>query len=667
MCGIFGIWNRDGRPVDVDALARATDSIRHRGPDDEGYLLVDSHTGRAVPCGGRRTAGELGLPLLETFRGQNFDLALCFRRLSILDLSPAGHQPMRSADGRQWLIFNGEIYNYRELRDELRTRGHAFHTGTDTEVILAAYQEWGRDCLSHFNGMWSFALWDSNRRELFVSRDRFGIKPLQYATAGSTFAFASELKALLTAGVVPFVPNVDAMVEYIALARMPSAARGDTFHEQIRSLPAAHSMVVRRNEVATERYWSIPASEPNGASDAALVEQYRELFDSAVRLHLRADVPTGTLLSGGLDSSSIVATANRFLTEARSGTDLQSLTQETFSAVYDDEGPWNERRFIDSVVAKTGVHPNFTRPDSGRLWRELDDFIWHHDEPVLSTSEFAEWCVMSLVKERGVTVVLVGQGADEIFGGYSPIFRAGVREALGRASVRGAWRMASALRSVDGANAMKLLASEATKMTARALAPAILRRVRERSARRNLASLAFHGDIVGDYVRRNGVGDLPRPWTSVRGQTEEWFNEFPLAHNLHWSDRSSMAFSIESRVPFLDYRIVEFVFEKANRLSLHDGWTKWIHRAGMSLDDRLPPEVTWRRDKIGFATPEERWVGSSGEELRRVFSAPGAAGEVLDYRRLLDETNAVTPENAALLFRYAALTTWLRLFSERYP
>lgn len=619
-----------------------------------------------MPCGGAGTSRELGLPLLETLRDQQFDLALGFRRLSILDLSAAGHQPMSSPDRLHWLIFNGEIYNYRELRDELRTLGHEFRSSSDTEVILASYAQWGRECVQRFNGMWAFALWDSTRRELFVSRDRFGIKPLQYATPGPTFAFASELKALLAARVVPFVPSVDAMVEYIALARMPSPSRGDTFHEQIRSLPAAHQLVVRPDTLTVRRYWALPASNANGASTKALVEEYRDLFDSAVRLHLRADVPTGTLLSGGLDSSSIVATANRFLTQARSGTDLDKLTEETFSAVYDDEGPWNERRFIDLVLAKTGVHPNFVQPDSARLWRELDDFVWHHDEPVLSTSEFAEWCVMKRVKERGVTVVLVGQGADEIFGGYKPIYHVAIREAMQRGSLAEAWRMAAAMRWVEGSSAVRLFATEAGKMATRRFMPGVATRVHVHRATDTLASLAFRGDIARDYVSRNGIGEAPQPWTSVRAQTEAWFNEFPLPHNLHWSDRNSMAYSVESRVPFLDYRIVEFVFGRASRLSLHHGWTKWIHRAGMSIDGRLPDEITWRRDKIGFATPEMRWVAQSGKQLHDLFAAPGAASRFIDHGRLEVEKTPMSAEHAALLWRYAALTAWLRCFSERH-
>src|SRR5687768_11732557 len=244
MCGIVGIWNRDGRPVSVDALTRATSAIRHRGPDDEGYVLIDTRDGRVVSCGGADTNPDLALPDIGQFRGERFDLAFGFRRLSILDLSPAGHQPMRSHDGRLWIVFNGEIYNYRELREELRGLGHEFQSGTDTEVILAAYAQWGERCVDRFNGMWGFALWDSSRRELFVSRDRFGIKPMLYTVEGSTFAFASEQKALVASGLVPFAPRADALVEFVALGRMTGTRAGETFLENLSSLPPAHRAVI---------------------------------------------------------------------------------------------------------------------------------------------------------------------------------------------------------------------------------------------------------------------------------------------------------------------------------------------------------------------------------------------------------------------------------------
>ncbi|PJB67590.1 MAG: asparagine synthetase B, partial [Armatimonadetes bacterium CG_4_9_14_3_um_filter_66_14] len=214
MCGIHGLWHLDGRPADLARLRAAATAMRHRGPDDEGYLLADTRARRLVTCGGSDTDQRLALPEMEAFSGERFDLAFAHRRLSILDLSPAGHQPMASADGDLWIAYNGEVYNYLELRDELRAAGHVFSTGTDTEVLLAAYRAWGADCLSRFNGMWAFALWDAANDTLFCARDRFGIKPFYYYWDGTTFVFASEPKALLEHPAVPKRPNTGVIYDY---------------------------------------------------------------------------------------------------------------------------------------------------------------------------------------------------------------------------------------------------------------------------------------------------------------------------------------------------------------------------------------------------------------------------------------------------------------------
>ena len=249
MCGIFGVWHTDGQPVALAAVRNAVTSLRHRGPGDEGYLLANTRAGRAVLCAGDDTTAELNLPHIDDISrsgGEQFNLALGFRRLAIVDLSPAGHQPMCSLEEDLWLVFNGEIYNHIELRAELKSLGYHFRTRTDTEVILAAYRHWGRDCVDRFNGMWAFALWDMAHRTLFVSRDRIGVKPLYTAWSNDrTFAFASEIKGLLAAKVVSFSPSTRAVGRYIAFGRLPSHQEGETFLDGVHEFPAAHSAVVR--------------------------------------------------------------------------------------------------------------------------------------------------------------------------------------------------------------------------------------------------------------------------------------------------------------------------------------------------------------------------------------------------------------------------------------
>ena len=311
MCGILGIWRFDDKPVDLETLGRALTRLRHRGPDDEGYLLVNTKEGRLVSCGGPDTDPALSLPRLESFAGQSFDLAFGFRRLSIIDLSPAGHQPMSYADGRLWIVYNGEIYNHIELRAELRQFGYRFQSGADTEVILAAYQQWGQDCLAHFNGMWAFAIWDAQEKSLFLARDRFGVKPLHMVQQQGKFAFASEIKALVGSSFsgahgVEFAPDEDAIHRYLAGGVLPSPQEGGTFFRGVQALPPAHWLRVAPDRSTRERFWSLPMPDPVARPADEVVPAYRDLLHSSIRLRLRSDVPVGTCLSGGVDSSSIV-------------------------------------------------------------------------------------------------------------------------------------------------------------------------------------------------------------------------------------------------------------------------------------------------------------------------------------------------------------------------
>src|SRR5687768_5827965 len=329
MCGILGIWNLDGQPVDLDALQRATTAIRHRGPDDEGYVLVNVTSGKTIACGGRDTDRGLPLPAIDQFHNQQFDFAFCFRRLSILDLSPTGHQPMRSADGRLWIVFNGEIYNYVELRGELVSLGHQFHTGSDTEVILAAYEQWGDACLQHFNGMFAFVIWDAAAKNLFAARDRFGEKPFHYVyVPGKVFAFASEMKALWAAGVVERKIHADTLALYQWYNQVDSGEQ--TFYEGVKRLPQAHSLTLNDDGgLRIQRYWDIdPRARDEGKTDEWYAQQFRQHLTESIRIRLRADVPVGSSLSGGLDSTAVVSIINRLLPG--------DSVQKTFSARFDD-------------------------------------------------------------------------------------------------------------------------------------------------------------------------------------------------------------------------------------------------------------------------------------------------------------------------------------------
>jgi asparagine synthase (glutamine-hydrolysing) len=649
--------------VDLAALRRATTCLRHRGPDDEGYLLVDTHSGRTVLCGGENTRAELGLPSIASYIGvigERFDLALGFRRLAILDLSPAGHQPMSSPDGTCWLIFNGEVYNYIELRSELASHGHTFKTGTDSEVILAAYQQWGPDCLRRFNGMWAFALWDGRKRQLFVARDRFGVKPLYTASGrGGSFAFSSEIKGLLAGDAVQFRPSSSAIARFVAQGGYLSHAQGETFFEGVQELPAGYSALISRKGRVPTRYWSLPTRpgriEPSVDEARAC---YSELFTDAVRLRLRADVPVGTCLSGGVDSSSIVAVAGQLMqTEHAVSLERLGEHQQTFSAVYPLDGPWNERRYIEQVVERTGAAGNYVSPTVERLWDDLEQLVWHQDEPFQSTSIFAQWCVMDLAHQRGVTVLLDGQGADEVLGGYRPY-----AVWLGQLARAGHFAQmaqeARADRSVTGLNPLPAL----TRGLAGQMPAPLLRKLRGSRVRQAVAESGLvpelgerlHSTVTASGEAYEGLQDL----NSHLGRL---ILEDSLPNLLRYEDRNSMAFSIESRVPFLDYRLVEYVFTQAPNLRIHDGWTKWIQR--VAIEDKLPEEIVWRRDKVGFETPEQQWFKAGKSHLLDLLNSDVAAGYLdMPYVRR-EAPGLIDSGNTGKVWRWVNLVLWLEKFA----
>ena len=386
MCGIAGIVGF-GSPISPYLLAGMNKMLVHRGPDDGGEWLDAS--------------GRVGL---------------ANRRLAILDLSPAGHQPMHSLNGDHSIAYNGEIYNYLELRDELASLGHQFKTKTDTEIILGAYDQWGEDCVQRFNGMFAFAIWDARRSHLFAARDRFGEKPFYYHRSPERLIFASEIKALLLDKSIRRQVDEEALARYLLLAEVDTDER--TFFAGIRQLAPAHTMTADlTGKIVMRRYWDLDLAATRKNTDRAeIVSEFDALFTDAVRLRLRSDVPVGSSLSGGLDSSSIACTIDRLL--RHEGTGLQ----KTFSARYRSSAV-DEGKFIDAVTAKTNIEAHHVWIQAEDLAEELDAFVYHQDQPVAHTSQFAQWKVMSLARANGVTVLLDGQGADEVLGGYpSPTF-----------------------------------------------------------------------------------------------------------------------------------------------------------------------------------------------------------------------------------------------------
>jgi len=649
MCGIAGIVEGRDRPVDARLLEAMTNQLVHRGPDGEGYVLL-------APGQHEKPLAVAG-PLSQTMgRGEvPYRVGFGHRRLAVLDLSPLGHQPMGSEDGWQWITYNGEIYNAPELRRELSALGQRFRSHSDTEVLLAAYRQWGPSCLSRLNGMFAFALWDGREQALFCARDRFGIKPFYYRLEGGRLAFASEIKALLQDPACKRVPNDRAVFEYLTAARQDHTT--ETFFEGIHQLAPGDWMIVRPGwdgrdgQVAIEggRWWHLPAGMARvGLAEAAA--RTRELLEDSVRLQLRADVPVGSCLSGGLDSSSIVCLMSRLL-EGRA-------TPRTFSSCHEDPR-FDERPFIRAVQAQTGVANEAVFPRAGALFAALPGVIWHQEEPFAGTSILAQWSVMGAAGEAGLKVLLDGQGADELLCGYPGFMGSRLADlARGGRWMEGLqeWR---AWRRMHGALPPTALAG-----LARGFLPA------GAAARLRSRLLGDRRWLAAPFARRwqGEAQAFPEPpgLSLVERQMRRAVTE-DLPALLHYEDRNAMAFSVETRLPFLDHRLVEWLAGLPPEAKLHRGVTKVVLREAMT--GILPEDVRRRRDKMGFVTPEGQWLR---RDLRPqidallasdpVRSRPYWRGEALPdlYRRYCEGSLPIGPA----VWRWVNLEVWLRRFCD---
>ncbi len=566
MCGIAGLYRFDRRdvpPEDVAALRSMATCQQHRGPDDRGLEVFG-------PC------------------------ALASQRLSILDLSPLGHMPMRSDDGRRALVHNGEIYNYVELRDQLRRVGHHFRSDGDTEVVLRAHDTWGAACVEHFVGMWAFALYDERSQELLLARDRLGVKPLYIHRTADRLVFASEIKAIVT-----YLRERGESVRANAASVATYTATGlvdgleDTFFQGITRFPSATVMQVRPDDVRTTSYWDLPGRAAalraglNGASQAPW-PALRRAFDEAVRVHLRSDVPLGVCLSGGLDSSAIVGLAARHVERVK-----------TFTVYFGDGPDYDERQHARPIVERFGAEAFERRIEPDDVLDTLRRVVWHLDEPSLALGVFPQWHVMSLAADAGVKVVLDGQGGDEVFAGYTNYAAHHLYGLLGAQPMQFPFEVAALGRLQGWPQARSAARSAVAMRLRRPVRPTV-----EHTADAALLApdLRVMADVSHDEWRL-----WPRVFDGWLTNILYWeLTRTRLPALLRYEDRLSMAFSIESRVPFLDHRLVELAFALPDDVKRRAGWSKYgLRRA---LDGLLPSNVVWRRDKKGFPTPLGNWL-----------------------------------------------------------
>ena len=563
MCGITGIFNLNGEPVSPVILRKMTDVLAHRGPDGEGFY----------------TNGGLGLG---------------HRRLAIIDLSPAGRQPMATADGQYVLTYNGEIYNFQELRRELEALGYQFRSRTDAEVLLYAYAEWGAAVLTRLNGMFAFAIFNGIEKKLFLARDFFGIKPLYYIWDGTTFAFASEIKALLALPGVARRVHPRRLFDYLCFGLTDHGA--ETLFADVRQLPAAHHMEVCLQEGGVgqpQRYWHVDLQQRTDLSFGAAAAQVRELFLQNVRFHLRSDVPVGSCLSGGIDSSSIVLAMRQL--------EGPTLVLHPFSAVFAD-AVIGEEKFVDMAARAASAVSHKTRPTAQELVTDLDHLVYMQDEPFGSTSIYAQQRVFRLAGEHGIKVVLDGQGADEMFAGYRPALSARLAALVKQLRWLAAWRLLNAAADLPGSSRQSML----NGMRGFLLSPGMLAWARRRvpgglPAWINFGWFAAHGVDGGRPLRTEHGHDALRDYLLYALEA----TSLPML--LRYEDRNSMSHSIESRVPFLTPALVEFVLSLPEEYIVSpSAESKTVLRA--ALRGLTPDPILARKDKIGFATPEQHWL-----------------------------------------------------------
>ena len=632
MCGICGIFHRERtRRVERDTLAEMNQRIVHRGPDDDGFFVE----------------GNAGLAM---------------RRLSIIDIK-TGHQPITNEDENLWIVYNGELYNHQELRKDLEARGHRYRTRSDTETIIHLFEEYGRDCVKYLRGMYAFAIWNRRKRELFIARDRLGIKPLYYWYDGKTLLFGSEIKAILVHPSVSAEFNRATLAEYLAFGYIPEP---ETMYAGIKKLLPGHTLELgETGELRITQYWDLTVQADDGSRPRQhYVEQYRELLEECVSSHLMSDVPLGVFLSGGLDSSAVAALTTKIRREPI----------ETFAVGYGEEA-YSELPFARMVAMHIGSKHHEVRLSREEFFQALPHLIWHEDEPIVWPSSVSLYFVARLARER-VTVVLTGEGSDETLAGYTryawtlknsrmdhayrtliPEFgRELVRRGIHAGPLSGAWHRKlehtflvrdgaswpsfyfdNFYSAFSGAEQERLLTPETRAICGDAYA----------------GSMQYWNASSGDMLHRMLYTDI----------------KTYLVELLMKQDQMSMAASIESRVPFLDHQLVEFTARIPAKYATRGLAGKFILKS--AVEDVLPREIVYRQ-KMGFPTPWAYWLaGPQLDQLEQLLLEPRTRArgyfDAAAVKRLFAEHRTGSRDHGNRIWRLLNLELWERVCLEGEP
>jgi asparagine synthase (glutamine-hydrolysing) len=548
MCGINGFIGKS-----VDKIEIMNNITNHRGPDNSSFNII-----------------ELA----------NFNLSLGHNRLSIIDLSISANQPFISEDNRYSMVYNGELYNYIELKKELENQNIIFQTNSDTEVVFNSLIAWGVEAFKKFNGMWGIAFFDKSKNELILSRDRFGEKPLYYCVEDNNLYFSSEIKAILEVSNKKKI-NKLTLNRYLLNGSLDSTE--ETFFENIYKVPASSYSIInlsqKINSINFEKFWDInDLPEKTETNERKTINYFREIFNDSVKIRLRSDVNVGTLLSGGLDSSTITYEMSK---------NINNL--DILSAVSSDE-KYSEEKFIDIVSNSVKVNPRKVNLDDNpkQIFDLMEKVIWHNDEPIPSFSVIAHYLLMEESHKNNIKVILSGQGADELLGGYQKYYIYYILELLKSKKYFGFIK--ELLNYLFNSGLIKQFSLKEANRYLPSFLKKKIRKIdfREESLIKLDSKVEKLNKIVN--VKERQIMDLMK--YSVPALT-------------HYEDRMSMAFSREIRLPFLDYRLVEYIISLPLSYKMRHGWTKWILRKAFEGD--LPDTIIWRKDKKGFTTPQEKW------------------------------------------------------------
>ncbi len=559
MCGISGIINKNNTPV-VDAeIKKATDIIKHRGPDDQGYYFYKN-------------------------------IAFGHRRLSILDLTRNGHQPMSFSD--YTITYNGEIYNYLEIKQELSKDGYIFNSTSDTEVILASYDKWGEQCVNHFNGMWAFAIHDKRKNILFCSRDRFGIKPFYYLNTGDKFIFGSEIKQLLQFKPTNYI-NKKILSDYLFLSL--EEHKTETFFEEINKLPASHNLIyyLHDNKFELKTYFELKYDiEIERFSEKEAVDVLKDNLRSSIALRLRSDVPIGITLSGGLDSSSIAAIISKEL--------INKDIQKKLIAIHAKsiEKKTDESVFAREVSKACKIKLVEITPDCNDFIQSINDVIYTQEEPFAGPSVFMQYFVMQTAKKLGYKVLIDGQGADEILCGYESYYSVFLAQMLTQ------WKLTEYFKTLYNVSPFSI-------SKYRIVISSILKILSNKTyffkscvIRKNLNPLIdIDKNIFNQFYKFNSLKDSQK--------RDLMFTSLP--HLLKYEDKNSMRHSIETRLPFTDYRLILSAISINDSLKFKNGYLKYLQRK--TIQGILPSSVVWRKTKFGFEAPTNTWIQNYKSEL----------------------------------------------------